>query len=151
MGQTASWLYEQHKVDLPQFSSSIAINQDAIKGLDVSDAVSIHNAWKERLADYVNGTSDNTLDEEMLDHDDTCALGKWIYGDAHLYFNSLPEYHRLKAAHAAFHIAVGDIVRAVNSNCRGKAEKMLAEGPFTEYLREIELMLARLSEKLSAE
>lgn len=148
-GQMESWLHEQSSVESPQFS--VAINQDAINGLDISAAVSIHSAWKQRLVEYVNGTFGEALDEETIEHDDVCALGKWIYADGNTFFASLPEYQRLKAAHAAFHIAVGDIVRAVNANCRGRAEKMLLDGPFAEYLRDIELMLVELNAKLSAE
>jgi len=149
MGLMEWWHHEQHKADTSQLSG--AIKQGAIQGLDVSDAVRIHAGWKERLFDYVNGTSREKLDETTVCRDDACSLGKWIYGDANLVFSELPEYHRLKAAHAAFHIAAGDVIHAVNVNSKEKAVKLLTEGPFSEHSREVQLMLARLYSKMRVE
>lgn len=144
------WHREQSKPsDVPPVTG--AISQTPIRGLNISDAVSAHSAWKERLFHYVNGTSTEKLDENMICRDDACALGKWIYGDAHAFLADVPDYHRLKSAHAAFHIAAEDIVRAVNANARPKAEKLLIEGPFSEHSREVQIMLARLYVKLGNE
>lgn len=125
-----------------------AINQTPIKGLNVADAVSAHAAWKERLFHYVNGTSTEKLDENAICRDDACVLGKWIYGDARNFLSEVPDYHRLKSAHASFHVAASEIVRAVNANNVEKAEKLLVEGPFSEQSREVQIMLAKLYAKL---
>ena len=140
-----------HEQSAPSDAAPVAgvIAQEPIRGLNVADAVSAHSAWKERLYHYVSGNSDEKLDENMICRDDACTLGKWIYGDAHAFLADIPDYHRLKSAHAAFHIAAGDIVRAVNANARPKAEKLLIEGPFSEHSREVQLMLAKLYVKLA--
>jgi hypothetical protein len=144
------WHHEQSK---PPGSAPVtgAISQPPIKGLNISDAVTAHSAWKERLFHYVNGTSTEKLDENMICRDDACTLGKWIYGDAHSFLSEIPDYHRLKSAHAAFHIAAGDIVRAVNADSRQKAERLLIDGPFSEHSREVQLMLAKLYVRLGNE
>ncbi len=144
------WHHEQSRpADAPPVTGVIA--QQPIRGLNISEAVTAHSAWKERLFHYVSGTSTEKLDETRICRDDACALGKWIYGDAHVFLSEVPDYHRLKAAHAAFHIAAGDIVRAVNSDARPKAEKLLMEGPFSEHSREVQLMLAKLYVRLGNE
>lgn len=150
MGLLEWWHHEQTR-PAEQVHISGAIEQNAIKGLNISEAVSAHTAWKERLFHYVNGTSTEKLDENVVCRDDACALGKWIYGDAHSFLTEIPDYHRLKAAHAAFHIAAGDVVRAVNQDARKKAEKLLIDGPFSEHSREVQLMLAKLYVKLDSE
>jgi hypothetical protein len=141
------WRHEQSQ---PSDAAPISgvISQKPIKGLNISEAVSAHSAWKERLFHYVNGSSAEKLDENMICRDDACVLGKWIYGDAHTFLSEIPDYHRLKAAHASFHIAAGDIVRAVNSDAKPRAEKLLIEGPFSEHSREVQLMLAKLYVRL---
>ncbi len=150
MGLLEWWHHEQNRpMDPARLAGAIA--QSPIKGLNISEAVSAHAAWKERLFHYVNGTSTEKLDENMVCRDDACALGKWIYGDAHNFLSEIPDFHRLKASHAAFHIAAGDVVRAVNSDQRKKAEKLLVDGPFSEHSREVQLMLAKLYVKLDSE
>ncbi|HEY5994417.1 MAG TPA: CZB domain-containing protein [Gallionellaceae bacterium] len=150
MGLLEWWHHEQNRpMDPAPLTGAIA--QSPIKGLNISEAVSAHTAWKERLFHYVNGTSTEKLDENMVCRDDACALGKWIYGDAHNFLSEIPDFHRLKASHAAFHIAAGDVVRAVNSDQRKKAEKLLVDGPFSEHSREVQLMLAKLYVKLDSE
>lgn len=144
------WNREQSKpANVPILTG--AISQKPLRGLKITEAVAAHSAWKERLFHYVSGDSSEKLDETMICRDDACALGKWLYGDAHAFLAEIPDYHRLKAAHAAFHIAAGDIVRAVNAGAKPKAEQLLMEGPFAEQSREVQLMLARLYVKLGNE
>lgn len=145
------WWYREQSKPSEVAPITGAISQAPIRGLNISDAVSAHSAWKERLFHYVNASSTEKLDENVICRDDACVLGKWIYGDAHAFLAEVPDYHRLKSAHAAFHIAAGDIVRAVNTNARPKAEKLLIEGPFSAHSREVQIMLARLYVKLGHE
>lgn len=140
----------RHEQEAPASDAGFkgAINQEPIRGLNVADAVSAHAAWKERLFHYVNGTSTEKLDENAICRDDACVLGKWIYGDARAFLTDVPDFHRLKSAHAAFHVAAADVVRAVNANNKDKAEKLLIDGTFSEHSREVQLMLAKLYVKL---
>jgi hypothetical protein len=125
-----------------------AINQNAIKGLDIMGAVSAHQAWKERLFNYVGGSSSEKLDHNVICRDNACSLGKWIYGEGQAFFSELPEYHKLKSAHSAFHISAGDIVQAVNEGVMDKAETLLTDGPFSELSREVQILLARLYSRI---
>jgi Chemoreceptor zinc-binding domain len=125
-----------------------AINQSSIRGLDIRSAISVHQAWKERLFNYVSGSSSEKLDHNMICRDNACALGKWIYGEGQIFFSELTEYHKLKSAHSAFHISAGDIVQAINEGVRGKAEILLTDGPFSEQSREVQILLAKLYSRI---
>jgi len=125
-----------------------AINQNSIKGLDITGAINAHQAWKERLFKYVSGTSDEKLDHNVICRDNACSLGQWIYGEGQAHFSELNEYHKLKAAHSAFHVAAGDIIEAVNNGATGKAETLLTEGPFSSLSRDVQMMLAKLYAKI---
>lgn len=125
-----------------------AINQNSIKGLDITGAINAHQAWKERLFKYVSGTSEEKLDHNVICRDNACSLGQWIYGEGQVFFSELSEYHKLKAAHSAFHVSAGDIVEAVNKGATVKAEGLLTEGPFAGLSRDVQMMLAKLYAKI---
>ncbi len=148
MGLLEWWKKEQTQEQQPVAGG---IYQNRIKGLDISEAVNAHQAWKERLFNYVHGSSTEKLDHITICRDNACALGKWIYAEGQTFFSEMPDYHKLKSAHAAFHIAAGDIVQAVNAGSREKAEKLLIEGHFSEHSREVQLMLAKLYTKIHNE
>jgi hypothetical protein len=128
-----------------------AINQSAIKGLDITSAISLHQAWKERLFKYISGTSEEKLDHNVICRDNACSLGQWIYGEGQTFFSDLTEYHKLKAAHSAFHVAAGDIVQAVNDGAIQKAEALLMDGPFSGLSREVQMQLAKLYSRVGKE
>jgi Chemoreceptor zinc-binding domain len=128
-----------------------AINQNSIKGLDITGAINAHQAWKERLFNYVSGTSNEKLDHNVICRDNACSLGKWIYGEGQTFFSELAEYHKLKSAHSAFHISAGDIIQSVNEGAKDKAEKLLTDGPFAEQSRQVQILLARLYAKITNE
>ncbi len=120
---------------------------DRIKGLDISAAVTTHQKWKERLFHYVSGASSEALDHIAICRDDACALGKWIHGEGRVFLGEQPEYHKLKAVHASFHISAGEIIEAVNGGNVEKAEKLLVEGNFSMLSRDVQMGLARIHAK----
>ena len=140
MGLLDWWKSEKHQ----KTEVLGAINQSGINGLDIMGAINAHQAWKERLFNYVGGTSSEKLDHNVICRDNACSLGKWIYGEGQTHFSELNEYHKLKAAHSAFHVSAGDIIEAVNNGATGKAEKLLTEGPFSSLSRDVQVMLAKL-------
>lgn len=125
-----------------------AIRQGSINGLDFSAAVEAHQAWKARLFKYVNKASDENLDHNAICRDDQCALGKWIHGEAKRFLSEIPEYHKLKASHANFHVAAAEIVEKMNKGLQEKAQESLANGPFSEHSRETQRLLAALYSKM---
>lgn len=119
-----------------------------LKGLDITAAVEAHQAWKGRLFKYVSGASEEKLNHAVICCDDQCALGKWIYGEGKTYLADFSDFHKLKAAHAAFHIDAGEIIECVNNGNTKKAEMLLTEGSFSERSREVQRLLAVIYVKL---
>lgn len=70
------------------------------------EAIEVHLKWKQRLLDYINGTSSEQLDPTQIANSNICELGKWINdhtstaGVTHLY-----------SIHAAFHLLASRIVQ----------------------------------------
>jgi len=122
-----------------------AIKESAvIDGLDFVAAIEAHRKWKERLADYVMGTSNEKLDHTIICRDDQCALGKWIYGSGATFTGHLPLYHQLKAKHAQFHIAASQVVEHVQHDQKESAITLLMEGEFAKSSRDVQSLLSKL-------
>ncbi len=115
-----------------------------IEGLDFVAAIEAHRKWKERLADYVQGTSGEKLDPHVICRDDQCALGKWIYAAGSSHSSHLSLFHLLKARHAQFHVAASQVVEQVQEGRRERADSLLAEGDFPRCSREVQTLLSRL-------
>ncbi len=96
-------------------------NQTTIQTLDA--AISAHGRWKHRLRDLIqSGKSD--IDPATATRDDACELGKWLKG----YFPNAEEqaiYDRVKARHAEFHLAVGQVIQLAAAKKRSEAEKSM--------------------------
>lgn len=122
-----------------------AIKESAvIEGLDFVAAIEAHRAWKERLSDYVIGTSNEILDHSIICRDDQCALGKWIYGPGITFTGHLPMFHQLKAHHAKFHICAAQIVDLVQRNQKEQAANTLLEGEFSKSSRDVQSLLSKI-------
>ncbi len=115
-----------------------------IEGLDFVAAIEGHRKWRERLSDYVIGTSDEKLDYTVICRDDQCALGKWIYSSGATFTGHLPLYHQLKAKHAQFHIAASQVVEHVQHDRKDSAISLLMEGEFAKSSRDVQSLLSKL-------
>ena len=114
------------------------------------DAINAHVYWKIRLEKYVNGTSEENLDPEVICRDEQCALVKWIYGPALKHFHADDEsFKSLRDDHAQFHVVAGRVVTRVQSNDKAGAE-MLMKGEYMNASRKVVLALTELSEHLTA-
>ncbi len=82
-------------------------------GMDFEEAVSIHSKWKRELRRSV-AKHDSCLHPANMSVDHKCALGQWIYSEGVNHY-SLPEYTKLKAEHARFHVIAADLLRKANS------------------------------------
>jgi hypothetical protein len=78
-----------------------------------NNAIAEHSRWKRKFRKQLATGSLAMLPSEVC-LDDRCALGRWIYADGWKY-SDLADYHRLKQAHAQFHLAAADLIRRANA------------------------------------
>ena len=99
--------------------------EEAIKNIDIMAAINAHLKWKVRLDKYVNGTSDEQLDPQVICLDNQCVLGKWIHGPAEEYFLDDAKFSTLREDHAKFHMIAAQVVNLVQQNNIQGAETLL--------------------------
>lgn len=116
--------------------------------LNFMGAIEAHVRWKIRLEAYINGTSEEHLDADVVCRDDQCILGKWIYGGGGAKYGEHPMFPVLKQTHMHFHRAAGDVIRAVDAGDAEKARLMLNSGDYARYSHRVKSDLARLSLEL---
>lgn len=118
--------------------------QDEIESVDFYAAIQAHVLWRVRLEAYVEGTSTEKLNPEIVARDDCCALGKWIYGAGGTHYGTHPRFPELKEVHACFHKAAGEVVRCVDSGNNEKARELLLQGKYTTCSHQVKSHLAKL-------
>lgn len=116
--------------------------------LNFMGAIEAHVRWKVRLEAYINGTSEEQLDPEVVCRDDQCLLGKWIYGGGGAKYGNHPLFPDLKQTHMHFHRSAGEIVRTVDAGDPEKARTLLTSGDYARHSHRIKSELARLSLEL---
>ena len=112
------------------------------------EAIEAHMRWKTRLQEYVNGTNDEPLDAKVVESDDRCVLGKWIYGPGETKYRSSPLFQELVQKHALFHQCVGAVVKATDAGSKDKAMRILTEGDYLKASQMVTTALARFSRNL---
>jgi hypothetical protein len=87
----------------------------------INKAIGVHGMWKNRLKGAIrNGGSDVTA--ATAGRDDACEFGKWLASvpasqrDAH--------WSKVSELHKAFHLAVGEVLRQLESGDRTAAEQL---------------------------
>ena len=80
--------------------------------INIYDAVIAHKAWKKRLFEYLEGTSNEDLQPGKICVDYLCALGKWIHSDGKMRFGEQPVFLKLMEEHAKFHVHAAKVVEA---------------------------------------
>lgn len=118
--------------------------EGVVHGLDFVAAIEAHRKWKERLADYVEGTSAEKLDHATICRDDQCALGKWIYKEGTQFMGHSTTFHQVKAKHAEFHVNAAQIVEKVQTGNKEQAAMMLHEGSFAKSSRDVQSLISKL-------
>lgn len=134
------------------FSSLLGFGDDKkanIKDeINIMEAINAHIHWKIRLEKYLDGTSDEKLDPELICRDDHCKLGKWIHGPALKHFHAADEgFATLRDDHAQFHIIAGKVVTNMQANDLAAAE-LLMDGEYTKASRKVVHALTTLSKHL---
>ena len=120
------------KIDAKATSAQLALpdKAGAVKASHFDDAVAAHIKWKIRLTQFIDGTSSEKLDANVVCQDNQCALGKWIYGDGAKY-QHVGHFDELKDRHAQFHRCAGDVVKRVDNRDLAGARAILG-GEFTD-------------------
>ena len=81
--------------------------------MNFNEAIKAHSDWKMKLSAYLD-KPDGSIKPEVVQLDNKCALGQWIYGEGASH-QALPEYATLKTEHAKFHKAAAEVVRKADS------------------------------------
>ena len=120
-----------------------------IGGLDFMTAIDAHMKWKTRLEGYINGTSQETLEVEVISRDDRCPLGQWIYGSGGDSFGEIQTFADMKAMHAHFHTCAGNVLATAQRGRKDEALRMLDHGDYVRASERIKMQLARLYVQIS--
>lgn len=93
--------------------------------LDFAKWVAAHRDWRRRLTSFVDGNSQEALDETVICLDNRCDLGKWIHANGIKFYGELPVFQQLVKDHAAFHQCAGHVVQLYKTQGEPPARKAL--------------------------
>lgn len=117
--------------------------------INIMDAINAHIQWKISLEKYLNGTSAEKLDPNIIRRDDQCKLGIWIHGPALKHFHGDDGFITLRDDHAQFHMVAGEIVTNMHENDKAAAE-VLMQGEYARASRKVVHALTDLSKQVFA-
>jgi methyl-accepting chemotaxis protein len=107
------------------------------------DAVTAHIAWKGRLRRLVDGEGP-LPDPAVVADDHRCELGRWIFGQGHVYAG-LPAYGELCDVHARFHRCAAAVVDAIAHGDMDRADSMIQpDADFAETSAETVIAIGAL-------
>lgn len=115
--------------------------------IDISEAAAAHVSWKLRLQKYLDGTSVEKLEADIVCRDDLCKLGMWIHGPAQRHFAGVEAFGVLLVDHAMFHQLAGDIVRHVHADDIASAHALM-EGEYKHVSHKVVMALTELNNEL---
>ena len=115
-----------------------------IAGLNFKTAIDAHMKWKLRLDDYIKGASAETLEVAVVCRDDQCPLGKWIHDKGGEKFGYSETFFDIKAHHALFHRAAGDVLGTAQAGDKTQALKLLNSGDYVKASERVKMLLARM-------
>lgn len=115
---------------------------------DGQTAIDVHAQWKERLRDYVAGTSQENLNDEVIARDDQCVLGQWLNAEGSKRYGHLPTFDAVRVSHAQFHRCAADVLKTAKGGDSSSALRMLDEG---NYMRASDDVAAALVELFRSE
>lgn len=93
--------------------------------IDFAKWVAAHRNWRKRLSDYIQGSSQDQLDEGIVCRADRCDLGKWIDGNGSRFYGKLPVFAKLRDHHADFHRCAGHVINVFKREGQHAATKAL--------------------------
>ena len=93
--------------------------------LDFQKWIAAHRDWRRRLVSYIDGSSQEALDETVICLDNRCDLGKWIHSNGIKFYGEEQIFQHLVDDHAKFHQAAGEVVRLYKNDGVKKATRAL--------------------------
>jgi len=117
-------------------------------GIDFMAAIEAHVRWKVRLENYIDGTTTEKLDVEVIGMDNQCPLGKWIYGIGGDKYNANLLFQEIRGIHADFHKCSAGIMRQSDAGDKEGAIEALHRGEHFKLSQRIKAKLARLHMEL---
>ena len=108
--------------------------------MDFQQAIQAHVDWKIKLASYL-ARPDHSLNAATVSQESGCELGRWLKGEGRKYAAS-PEFVKLVADHARFHMAASEVIRKADSGQRVAEE--VALGARSEYASASNAVVAAL-------
>jgi hypothetical protein len=117
----------------------------ALSDLDIQVAIAAHENWKNRLQAYLDGTSGEVFDANVVCFDDRCDLGKWIHSSGKAKLGQYPGFTALMSHHKMFHFAASNVVALQG---RGKTAEagVILNGQFTQFSKSVANDLHALSD-----
>ena len=114
-------------------------------------AIEAHVRWKVRLEQYIDGTSTEKLDPNIVGMDNQCLLGKWIYGAGGQKYGSTPLFQEIKEIHTEFHKCSAGIMCQADAGDKEGAINALHLGDHFKHSQRIKAKLARLHLELKSD
>lgn len=93
--------------------------------LDFQKWIGAHRQWRQRLTGFIDGSSNENLDENVVCQDNRCDLGKWIYNNGQKFYGDLPVFRQIVEDHAHFHRCAGQVIRCHKTEGAHTARKLL--------------------------
>jgi hypothetical protein len=115
----------------------------------LENAYDLHQQWKENLCRAVKARE--PIDTSVIDRDDCCDLGKWLYADAQEILWGRPEFQSLLLHHKEFHLLTGAVAEVINNQQYELAEAYLShDTQLAHSSGEVGAAIRRLEEALRA-
>ncbi|MDR0480044.1 MAG: CZB domain-containing protein [Burkholderiaceae bacterium] len=115
----------------------------ASDSLDIQVAISAHENWKIRLHAYLDGTSSEAFNPDVICFDDRCDLGQWIHGPGRERLGKFPGFTALVDNHKMFHYAASNVVALSQRGKTSEAHRIL-EGQFQHFSNQVVGILSLL-------
>jgi Chemoreceptor zinc-binding domain len=119
-----------------QSQTEIDQARSALDDLDIQVAISAHENWKNRLQAYLDGTSKEVFDANVVCFDDRCDLGKWIHSSGKAKLGQYPGFTALMSHHKMFHFAASNVV-ALQSRGKTAEADVILRGQFTQFSKSV--------------
>jgi hypothetical protein len=109
----------------------------------VQAAVLAHGEWKSRLRQAI-ATGHSDFRVEVVQQDNACAFGKWLYDEGHRSFPSSSDYEDVRRLHAEFHKEGSRVLALAVSGKAEDASKAMGMGlPFSRISAQLVTALTR--------
>ena len=80
-----------------------------------------------------------------------CLVGKWINGIAKDKYGHIGIFSELKANHALFHIAAGNVIRQIDKGLLTEASESIHRGEYLRYSVMTQRLLGNLYDEVSSQ